>query len=69
MALVVRNPPANAGDLRDAGLITGLERSPGKEHGKPSQSSCLENTMDRRDLGATVHRVSKSWRQLKQPVH
>ena len=37
MALVVKKPPANAGDIRDAGLIPGLERSPGKRHGNPLQ--------------------------------
>ena len=48
MALVVKNPPANAGDRRDAGLIPELGRSPGGEHGNPLQYSCLENPMDRR---------------------
>ena len=61
MALVVKNQPANARDLTDVGLITGLGRSPGKEHGKPPQCSCLENPMDRGAWGATVQRVSKSW--------
>ena len=40
MALVVRNPPANAGDLRDAGLIFGSGRCPGGWHGNPLQYSC-----------------------------
>ena len=48
MALVVKNQPANAGDMRDAGLISGLGRSPGEEHGNPLQYSCLENPKDRR---------------------
>ena len=43
MALVVKNPPANAGDVRDTGLIPGLGRSPGGRHGNPLQYSCLEN--------------------------
>ena len=43
--LVVKNPPANAGDIRDAGLIPGLGRPPGK--GNPLQYSCLENPTDR----------------------
>ena len=47
VALVVKNLPANAGDLRDAGLIRGLGRSPGGGHGNPLQHSCLENPMDR----------------------
>ena len=47
VALVVKNPPANAGDVRNADLIPGLERSPGGGHGSPLQYSCLENRMDR----------------------
>ena len=62
MALVVKNLPANARDIRDAGLIPGSGRSPGEGHGNPLQNSCLENRMNG---GATVHRVSKSWTQLK----
>ena len=60
MALVVKNPPANAGDMRDAGLIPGLGRSPGGEHGNPLQYSCLENPIDRGAWWAIVHRVAKS---------
>ena len=63
--LVVKNPPANAGDTRDAGLIPGLGRSPGGGHGCPLHYSCLENPMDRRAWQATVHRVAKSWTRLK----
>ena len=48
VALVVKNPPASAGDVRDMGLISGSGRSPGGEHGKPLQYSCLENPMDRK---------------------
>ena len=47
LALVVKNPPANAGDARDADLIPESERSPGGGHGNPIQFSCLENPMDR----------------------
>ena len=54
MALVVKNPPANAGDTRDSNSIPGLERSPGGVRGNPSQYSCLENTMDRGVWQATV---------------
>ena len=43
---MVKNPPANAGDVRDVGSITGLVRSP-EGNGNPHQSSCLENSMDR----------------------
>ena len=44
---VVKNPPANAGDTEDLGLIPGLKRSPGVGNGNPLQYSCLENSMDR----------------------
>ena len=47
VALGVKNPPANAGDVRDAGSIPGLGRSPGERHGNPLQYSCLENPTDR----------------------
>ena len=43
MALAVKNPPANAGDVRDAVSISGLGRSPGEGHGNALQYSCLEN--------------------------
>ena len=62
---MVKSLPASAGDLRDAGLIPGLGRSPEESHGNPLQYSCLENRMDRGALWATVHRVSKSQMQLK----
>ena len=64
VALVVRNPPTNAGDLRDAGLIPGLGRSPGEGKGNPPQYYCLENTMNRGAWQATVHGVTKSWTRL-----
>ena len=48
VVLVVKNPPINAGDLRDIGSIPGLGRSPGKGNSNPLQYSCLGNTMDRR---------------------
>ena len=60
--LVVKNPPANSGDIRDAGSVPGLGRSPGGGHGSPLQSSCLENLMDRGAWWATVHEVAKSWK-------
>ena len=62
---MVKNPPADAGDIRDMDSITGLGRSFGRGHDNPLQYSCLENLMDRRDWRATVHRVAKSWTQLK----
>ena len=60
VVLVVKNPPANAGDLRDSGLIPGLGRSPGGGNGNPLQYSFLENPMDREASQVTVHRVTKS---------
>ena len=54
MALVVKNPPANAGRLKRNRFISGLGRSPGGGHGNPVQSSCLENPMDRGAWRATV---------------
>ena len=50
MALVVKNPPANAGDRRDVGSIPGSGRSPGGGHGNPLQFSCLENPHKQRSL-------------------
>ena len=58
--LVVKNPPANAGDIRDMGSIPGSAGSPGEGNGYPLQYSCLENSMDRGAWGATVHGVTKS---------
>ena len=60
MVLVVKNPPANAGDLRDVGSIPGSGRSPVRGHDNPLQYSYLENLMDRGAWEATVHRVTKS---------
>ena len=58
--LVVKNLPANAGDVRDVSSITGLERAPGGQHGNSLQYSCLENPMDRGAWWATVHRAGES---------
>ena len=60
VALVVKNPPANAGDLRDVGSIPGSGRSHGGGHGNPLQYSCLENPMDRGAWQATLHGVAQS---------
>ena len=57
VALVVKNPPANAGDL---GSFLGLGRSPGEGHSNPLQYSCLENPMDRGTWRAIVCGVAKS---------
>ena len=62
---VVKNPPVNAGDIRDTGSIPGSGRSAGGGHGNPLQYSCLENPMDRGAWQAAVHRVTKSWPGLK----
>ena len=47
---MVKNPPANAGDIRDVGSIPGLARSPGEGNGNPPQYSCLENPYGQRSL-------------------
>ena len=60
VVLVAKNRHANAGDIRDAGLIPGLGRSPGGGNGNPLQYSCLRNPMDRRAWGNAVHRVAES---------
>ena len=64
VALVVKNPPARAGDMRDTGLIPGLGRSPGEGNGNPLQYSCLENSIDRGTWWAAVHGVAKSQTRL-----
>ena len=59
MGLVVKNLPANAGDIINEDSIPGLGRSPGEGNGYPLQYSCLENFMDRGARWATVHRITK----------
>ena len=59
-ALVVKHPPANAGDIRDTGSISGSGKSLGGGHDNPVQYSCLENPMDRGAWQATVHEIAKS---------
>ena len=66
VALVVKNLPVNAWDLRDANLIPGLGRSLGRGHGNPLQYSCLENPMDRGTWWARVHSIAKSQAWLKR---
>ena len=61
---VVQDPPANAGDTGDVGLIPGLGRSPGEGHGNPHQYSCLKNPLDRGASWVTVHGVAKNWTRL-----
>ena len=65
MALEVKNPSANAGDIRDVGLIPGLGRFPGGGHGNPLRYSFLENPTDIGAWWARVHNVTKSWTRLK----
>ena len=65
VALLVKNPAANAGDVRYAGSILGSGRSAGVGNGNPLQYSCLENPTDRGAWQATVHGITKSWAQLK----
>ena len=60
VVLVVKNPTANAENIKDPGSIPGSGRSPGGGHEKPFQYSCLENPMDRGAWLATVHGVTKS---------
>ena len=57
---MVKNVPANAGDIRDVGLILALGRSPGGGHGNPLQYSFLENLLDSGAWWVIVHRVTKS---------
>ena len=65
MSLAVKNPPANAGDIRDIGSIPGSGRSPEGGYGNSLKYSCLENHMDRGAWQATFHRVTKSQIGLK----
>ena len=60
VALVVKNSPANTGDIRDVDLIPGVGRFPGGGHGNPLQYSCLENPIDRGAWWAAVHGVTQS---------
>ena len=59
VVLMVKNPPANAGDIEDVGLISGLGRSLGGGHDNPLQYSCLENSMDTGAWQALVYRVAE----------
>ena len=58
VALVVKNLPANAGDIRETCSIPGSERSPGVQNRNPLQYSCLENSMDRGAWQVTVHEAT-----------
>ena len=66
MVPVVKNPPANVGEIRDARSIPRLGRPPGEGHGNPLQDSCLENPMDKGAWRATVHGVTQSRTRLSE---
>ena len=61
---MVKNLPANAGDIRDVGSIPGLGKISGEGNGNPLQYSFLENSRERGSWWVTVHRATKSWTQL-----
>ena len=63
---MAKNPPAIAGDIRDAGSIPGLGRFPGEGHGNLLQYSCLENPMDRGAWWAIVHGAIKQKRKKEK---
>ena len=64
VVLVVNNPPANAGDTRDAGSIPGSGRSPGEGNDNPLQYSCLQNPMGRGAWGSTEELQSMGLQEL-----
>ena len=66
---MVKNLPANAGDVRDPGLIPGSGRSPAERKNNPLQYFCLGNPMDRGAWKATVHRTAKSQIRLSDLAH
>ena len=66
VALVVKNPPANAGDIKSRGFDPWVRKISGAGNGNPLQYSCLENSMDRGAWRATIHGVSMSWIRLKR---
>ena len=66
---MVKNPPANAGDAGDMGLILESGRSPRAGTANPFPYSCLEDSMDRRAWQATVHGVAQSRTQLSELAH
>ena len=66
VVLVVKSPPANAGDVRGVGWLPGSGGAPAGQHGNPLQCSCLENPLDRGAWWATHHGVTKSRTPLKQ---
>ena len=67
--VLVKNPPGNVDDAKDAASVSHLGRSPGVGNVNPLQYSCLENIMDRGAWWAAVHEVTKSQTQLSACVH
>ena len=65
LALVVKNPPASVGDIKDVDSVPGLGRSPGEGKGNPLQYFCVENPIDLGALWVTVRGVAKNWTWLK----
>ena len=65
VALVVKNPPVKARDIRDVSSLPGMGRYPGRGRGNPLQYSCLENPTDRGAWRAIAHRVAKTPSGLK----
>ena len=61
---MLKNLPANVGDIREVGSVAGWGRATGVENGTPHQYSCLENSIDRGDWQATAHGITKSWTRL-----
>ena len=66
---MVKNPPANAKDVRDAGSIPGSGRSPGGGYGNPLQHSYLEKSMDRGAWRATVQRAESNMTEATEQAH
>ena len=64
VTLVVKNLPANAGDVKDSVSVSGLERPPRVGNGTLLKYSCLENSMGRGAWWALVHEAVKSWTQM-----
>ena len=63
---MVKNPPANGGDISDVGSVSGSGRPPGGGHGNTLQYFCLENPTDRGAWWATIYWVTKSHTRLKR---